>query len=296
VARQIVVDLVSDAADFEREMRRAAAAAENLEEAIEDAAESGDALGRASGKMAEAMDGASTQLTGVNDLVMGFSDVTGIALPPQAEMIMGFADMAGGLAVLLPNLAKAKTVMQAVNAVMRANPILTVVTVLALLTAAFVVAYKKSETFRNIVHGVFDGIKKAARVFVNAVKGYIGGIAGAYKAVFNGIANAWNNTVGRLSFSVPGWVPKIGGKGWDVPDIPTFAQGGRFDGGPMIVGEKGPEMLVPGMAGTIVPNNRMTGGGPVEVRLVIEGGQSEMRDLIRKIVRVNGGTAERAFA
>jgi phage-related protein len=160
VARQIVVDLVSDAADFEREMRRAASAAENLEEAIEDAAESGDALGRASGKMAEAMDGASTQLTGVNDLVMGFSDVTGIALPPQAEMIMGFADMAGGLAVLLPNLAKAKTVMQAVNAVMRANPILTVVTVLALLTAAFVVAYKKSETFRNIVHGCSTGSRR----------------------------------------------------------------------------------------------------------------------------------------
>jgi hypothetical protein len=58
----------------------------------------------------------------------------------------------------------------------------------------------------------------------------IGGIGSAIKTAFvdafNGIATAWNNTVGSLSFDVPSWVPLLGGKGWDVPDIPTLAQGG----------------------------------------------------------------------
>jgi hypothetical protein len=34
-----------------------------------------------------------------------------------------------------------------------------------------------------------------------------------FRTAFNFIADAWNNTIGRLSWSVPGWVPGIGGKG-----------------------------------------------------------------------------------
>lgn len=47
------------------------------------------------------------------------------------------------------------------NAAMRANPIGIVVTALTLLAAGLVVAYKKSETFRNIVNGAFDVVKSA---------------------------------------------------------------------------------------------------------------------------------------
>lgn len=51
-------------------------------------------------------------------------------------------------------------------------------------------------------------------------------IKAPFKAAFNAIAEFWNSTVGKLSFKAPGWIPGIGGKGWDVPDIPTLAQGG----------------------------------------------------------------------
>lgn len=50
------------------------------------------------------------------------------------------------------------------------------------------------------------------------------------RTVFNAIANLWNNTVGRLSFRAPDWVPGIGGKGFDVPDIPMMRTGGLFRG------------------------------------------------------------------
>jgi hypothetical protein len=37
--------------------------------------------------------------------------------------------------------------------------------------------------------------------------------------VFKGIAAAWNNTVGRLSFTLPSWIPGLGGKSFSMPKI-----------------------------------------------------------------------------
>lgn len=70
--------------------------------------------------------------------------------------------------------------------------------------------------------------------FFKGLPAVIGGIAeklwnplkDAAKTVFNGIANLWNNTAGKLSFKAPSWVPGIGGKGFDMPKIPTFSDGG----------------------------------------------------------------------
>jgi phage-related minor tail protein len=90
---------------------------------------------------------------------------------------------------------------------------------------------------KDVVVGMWDGLKEAA------------------KAAFNFVADIWNNTVGKLSFHIPGWVPKIGGKGFDVPDIPhMYAAGGNPPVGvPAIVGEEGPELFVPRRPGTIIP-------------------------------------------
>lgn len=229
---------------------------------------------------------ATGKLRSTNDLVGGFASVVGLSLPPQADMILGFADMADGLGGLLgPALSSAKTGFAAMNATMKANPILTVVGIIALLVGALVLAYNKSETFRKIVDGAFKGVVTGAKVMWEGIKKYFDFITGIYKAVFNGIASAWNNTIGRLSFKIPGWVPGIGGNGFDVPDIPTFAHGGRYKGGPMIVGERGPELLVPNGGGTVIPNNRL-GGGTTVIRFE---GDGAVLDLIRRLVRVEGG-------
>jgi len=48
--------------------------------------------------------------------------------------------------------------------------------------------------------------------------------------------------------------------------IPGFANGGRPPvGKPSIVGERGPELFVPNTSGTIVPNNKLGGGGATNV-------------------------------
>ncbi|WP_084130311.1 hypothetical protein [Demequina sp. NBRC 110055] len=47
-----------------------------------------------------------------------------------------------------------------------------------------------------------------------------------FRSAFNAIAGYWNRTVGRVSFSIPSWVPGIGGRGWSLPRIPMLANGG----------------------------------------------------------------------
>jgi hypothetical protein len=53
-----------------------------------------------------------------------------------------------------------------------------------------------------------------------------------FKGAFNGIADAWNNTIGKLSWTVPSWVPLIGGNTISVPKLPHYHSGGMVEGGP----------------------------------------------------------------
>lgn len=267
----------------------------------------GDGLGNTSGK-----------LTATNDLVQGFSDTVGLSLPPQAGMIMGFADMASGLSELLgPALKGVKGAMAAMNATIAANPLIATIAVIALLAAAFVIAYKKSETFRNIVHAAMHGasaaigwvIDKGKQLwgFFSSLGEKIGGafkglaeiITTPYRLAFSAIAGLWNNTVGRLSFSIPSWVPGIGGHGFDVPDIPTFANGGLLPGGLALVGERGPELIAGGAGARVFTagqtSRMLGGGGTMRLEVDVRGGEAAMRQMIRGWVK-KAGSVDKAFA
>jgi hypothetical protein len=87
------------------------------------------------------------------------------------------------------------------------------------------VAYKKFETFREIVDGVFGAIRWWVG---NVVIPVFQGLLGAAVTVFKGIASIWNNTVGKLAFTIPSWVPVIGGKSFSMPNI---GGGSGGDGG-----------------------------------------------------------------
>ncbi|MDI3330127.1 MAG: hypothetical protein QJR09_05240 [Micrococcus sp.] len=79
-----------------------------------------------------------------------------------------------------------------------------------------------SSAWRGIT-GVFSG---AVGWFRSTFGGIANAIRGPFISAFNGVARAWNNTVGSFSFTVPGWVPGVGGKGWSAPKIPMLATGG----------------------------------------------------------------------
>jgi hypothetical protein len=174
----------------------------------------------------------------------------------------------------------AKGVQMAFNFVMAANPITLVVIALAALVAAFVVAYKTSETFRNFIDGLFDAIKTGVTASVDFLKGYLNTVLGFYKGIFNGIAKLWNNSVGKLSFKAPDWIPLFGGKGFSVPKIPMLAEGGIVTSPTLaMIGERGPEAVVPlgrgGGVGNVTIN--VTGG----VSTSAEIGQSVYNALVQ---------------
>lgn len=73
-------------------------------------------------------------------------------------------------------------------------------------------------------------------------------ITAPFKAAFNGIANLWNESVGSISFSLPSWIPGIGGDGFSMPRIPLLANGGIIPATPggtlAILGEGGNDEAV----------------------------------------------------
>jgi hypothetical protein len=97
----------------------------------------------------------------------------------------------------------------ALNAVMRANPIGIVITVLALLVAGIVIAYKKSETFRNIVDGALRAVGKAAKwLWSNAFSPAFGAVKTIIRAVGDAGIWLWNKAL------APAFRAILRGVGW----------------------------------------------------------------------------------
>jgi hypothetical protein len=247
---------------------------------IQDGASFEDVMGAISvttgGAATEAANTAAGQFQRLKVSLAETKETIGAALLPIIEKVLpylqglgswasenttAFLVIAGAIAgiaaaVILVNLAMtawtaittAFTVVQAIlNAVMAANPIVLIVLAIVALIAGLVLAYKKFEGFKNIVDSVFKFIGQAIGGSVELVKSYFSTVLGFYKKIFNGIASLWNSTIGKLSFKVPSWVPGIGGKGFEVPNIPMLAQGGIVTGGATLamIGEAGPEAVIP---------------------------------------------------
>lgn len=311
MARKIEVDLTTDTSDFESGMKSAASSVDKLESNLKSADRATSRFDDGLGKVNDGLETSTGKFRSTADLASGLGDVMGIqALGPMATYATGFADIADGLGGLLaPALAKAKGAFLAMNATLAANPIFLVVAALAALTIGFVIAYKKSETFRKIVNGAFGAVKDAAGDFLGYIKDavvkaakVIGKVADIittpYQIAFKAVAAMWNATLGGFGISIPGFSipfgPSFGGLSFTIPNIPTF----RAAGGPLnanqaaIVGERGPELFIPSGAGTVIPNGGMGGG----VTVIIQTGASDLDELIRKRVRVLGnGNVQAAY-
>lgn len=215
---------------------------------------------------------------GVGDLASGF---TNLLVPSLASAVGWLAKTKVGM---LAQAAASKVVAGAtkvwtgvqwlLNAALTANPIGLVVVAIAALVAGIVIAYNRSETFRKIVKGAFEAVGKAVSWLGDRFGGLFvrlrdtfarvtGIITAPFRSAFNFVARAWNNTIGRLSWSVPSWVPVIGGNTISAPTLPTFHTGG------IASGSMGREFLAVLRAGERVTP---TGGGAAAMRLSVERG------------------------
>lgn len=237
--------------------------------------------------VAEAKESIGAALLPVIERFLPYLTQLGIFLQDNTTLFLVIAGAIGGLAgtILVLNAAmKAWSAIQTIvngltavwNFLLNANPlgliILAVVAFIAILTAL----YFKFEGVRNIVDTVFRFIKTAVTTSIDFLTSYVEGILSVYKTVFNTIAKLWNNTIGKLSFEIPSWVPGIGGKGFDVPDIPMLAAGGIVTGPTLaMIGEAGPE--------AVIPLNR-AGGVGATYNITVQGGVGTSAEIGRAVV------------
>lgn len=188
------------------------------------------------------------------------------AAQQQAADVTKFMSMA---------IAAATIAQLALNVAMTLNPIGLIIAGIAALIAVIVLIATKTTWFQDAWEVAWGWIKRTAMdvwEWLKKLPGLIGNafakiadfITTPFRAAFNLVAKAWNNTIGALSWTVPGWIPGIGGKTISAPKLPTFHTGGVMPGAP---GTEGLALLQAGE--TVVPAGQ---GGSVNLVLMAGSG------------------------
>lgn len=275
----VTLEFKGEETDLMKAVDRAGDGIEELGDRVDKTTKDIRSHSKAFDSMGESTDVAEKKFTGFKDVLDGGSSALATFQDSSlstTDKLIAFgqagADMAGGLTdFLIPAISSMTTLMRgglaSAMSFIAAHPLMIALIALA---AIFVLLWTRSETFRNIVIGVFNAVKdfivnvfKGAFDFVvNLIEGYINvyrrigegivavfrgigeGIVSAFKWAFNFVADIWNNTVGRLQFSIPSWVPGIGGNSFGVPRISKFHTGVNT-----VPGQPGTEMVAMLQAG-----------------------------------------------
>ena len=249
---------------------------------------------RLSVSLAETKESVGAALLPAIEAVLPFLQKMGEWAQENSTIFLVIAGVVGGLALAIVGVNTAMTIWTATtkaftaiqvafNAVMALNPVTLIVIAIAALIAGLVIAYKKFDAFREIVDTVGRAIKTGFLVYFSVIKTEAEILYNVFKTVFNGIATLWNNSIGKLSFKVPSWVPGIGGKGFEVPNIPMLAEGGIVTSPQLaLIGERGPEAVIP-----LSKMNQMGGGNNVTIH-VNGGDPNAVVQALRTYMRQNG--------
>lgn len=163
----------------------------------------------------------------------------------------------------------------------------------------FIIGYYKFmfNTFITVVKwwwDMFTGIWKAAGDFAvsafrvvldipNRLRSAFNTIGDAifapFKYAFNMVSWAWNNTIGRLSWSVPGWVPGIGGASISAPRLPQLQHGGEILRSGAVYAHQGEIIAQPASVRGL--SNEMTGNSAemAMLRMLLE----QLLDYLRRM-------------
>ncbi len=293
----VSLTFAGDATSLDRTFDKVGAGAKEMASDLDSAGSKARGFGGAIDAAGATVSDQESKFMGSADVLDGLGGAFGLPTEGATGLMRAYGDMAGGLegakAMLSTaagalgtlasktGLASAATavwtgIQTAFNAVMALNPAILITAAIVGLGLAIVVAYQKSETFRNIVQGAFNTVRGAAEdvwYFIEGFANKVWGVASAimdallwpYKTAFNLVAKFWNNTVGSLSFSVPSWVPGLGGKGFSMPKLPTFHAGGT------VPGPTGAEVPILALGGErILPPGQSAGAGPMVIQLVVD--------------------------
>lgn len=145
--------------------------------------------------------GTATKVASIAVVALGAAIITVNAVTKAWAATTAAAGVIQSLFITKTAIATVMTEQQAIaqtglNYALRANPIGIVITAIALLGTAFMIAWQKSETFRAIVKASWDGIKTAAGAVANFVTSTI---PAAFNAVLNWTRANWPKIVTIIS-------------------------------------------------------------------------------------------------
>lgn len=271
-----------------------------------------------------------TTIEGVNNFMTILNDL--------APVIAGVVTAVGLFSAALKFsslLDTVKTAVIGVNAVLAANPILAVVSLIAGLVAAIITLWNTNEDFRNAVIAVWDAVKSGISTAVEAIKTTVTTVFNAVRStvttIFNAIQNAITtpieaakNTVSNLlngikstfttvfngikSFLSPvvDWLKGIFNFNWSLPKIklPHFRISGSFSLNPPSVPHFGIEWYKKAMEdGMIMNQPTIFGYNPKSNRFLAGGeagsetvvGTKSLRTMVQSAVDENNGRLEKAI-
>lgn len=145
---------------------------------------------------------------------------------------------------------------------------------------------------KEIFVGTWDAMIGTVKFAINTGIGFINTLVNAMSAAFNAVIDAINS----LKFTVPDWVPKIGGKtfgGLGIPNIPTpknipyLATGGIVTGATLAhIGEAGREVVLPLENNTewmdLLADRMQTNNRPINV--VFNGDLAELGRILKPVI------------
>lgn len=222
--------------------------------------------------------GALPALNKVVDVIGFLGDHMNVVLPIMGTLIGLFVLWKASMLIaeIIEGVTTAVGALNVVLGFLAANPIVLVIAAVALLVGGLVFLEVKFGFIQKAAAAVFNWLKEHWPLLLDIllgpiglaitqiiqhwsqITGFFGSVVGEiekvfgrvvdiitapFKAAFNLVSDFWNDTIGQISFTVPDWVPFVGGKGFSMPKMPHLHTGG----------------LVPGLPGQEVPIIAMAG-------------------------------------
>lgn len=296
-AKQALLDMNQAVIDAEQANVDAAQAAEDAKQATLDGRQ-------ANVDAAQAMADATSAQLDLNDAQREANPTDLQKFADQLNMVTPL------LSALVGVVALVTAAQWAWNAAQLASPTTWIVLAIVALVAIIILIATKTDWFQKLWRAAWSGIKayiefvkdryvQAFNIMIGIGKKLIDGvmaipgllkkawnglfnlITAPWRAAFNFIADAWNNTVGKLQWTVPGWVPGIGGRSIGAPKLPKFHTGGTASGA------LGGEFLAILRAGERVTPTGGNAGGSWILRVEPGGGTSTdkaLADLVARLI------------
>lgn len=200
-------------------------------------------------------------LTWVQTELPGIIENVGPFISKLSELLGG--DLSGNLGTASRAFDMLKVVLHTIGNAFRIikeiisaflSVITSVVAIVANLIAVFNGTISPGDAVKNIIHEIVS-------IFV-----HLG------NAIGTAVDTMWELVSAFGAAEPPEWLSNAGGWVADKIGIPGFADGGDFSGKkPMVVGERGPELIIPKRGGSVVPNAALAGMGNNTINITVQG-------------------------